>query len=187
MSQPELLKRIVNALDRIGVEYMLTGSMASSLQGQPRASHDIDLVINLSAGSVDQFVQALQAPDLFLDREAIAEAVRRKRMFNVLALTEGDKIDFWLLTDSPFDRSRFARKYVESYAGIPLQISRPEDTILAKLNWAKLSGGSTKQMGDALRVYQINRDGLDQQYLSDWAEQLGVRPLLDDVRQQVGA
>ena len=66
----------------------------------------------------------------------------------------GDKVDFWLLTTDAFDQTRFARRTVEDFEGIPLQVSRPEDTILMKLNWAQLSGGSEKQFVDALRVYE---------------------------------
>jgi len=49
MSQQELLKLVIARLDEAGIEYMLTGSLASSLQGEPRATHDIDLVIAIRA------------------------------------------------------------------------------------------------------------------------------------------
>ena len=51
-------------------------------------------------------------------------------MFNLLDTTEGDKVDFWILTDDPFDQSRFARKYEEKMLGLSMIISTPEDTIL---------------------------------------------------------
>jgi hypothetical protein len=79
-----------------------------------------------------------------------------------------------MLTDDPFDRSRFARKRVEVVFGTPIQVSAPEDTILAKLRWAKLSGGSEKQFTDALRVYELQRPQLDLPYVSEWAARLGV-------------
>ena len=59
MSQQALLKRVVEALDGAGIPYMLTGSLASSLQGEPRASHDIDLVISITAGDVNDLLEAL--------------------------------------------------------------------------------------------------------------------------------
>jgi hypothetical protein len=66
-------------------------------------------------------------------------------MFNLLDTTEGDKVDFWLLTDDAFDASRFARKYEEDIFGFKMNVSAAEDTILSKPKWAKLSGGSEKQ------------------------------------------
>lgn len=52
MSQQDLLKRIVAALERTGIDYMITGSIASSLQGEPRATHDMDVVVELDESSV---------------------------------------------------------------------------------------------------------------------------------------
>ena len=51
MSQRELLIAMIGALEAAGVDSMLTGSLAASLQGEPRATHGIDIVVALSAGS----------------------------------------------------------------------------------------------------------------------------------------
>jgi hypothetical protein len=153
---------------------MITGSVASSLQGEPRATHDIDLVVEISAGQVDGLLNAFPAPDFYVNPEAVREAIRTRGMFNVISVDHGDKVDFWLLTDDPFDQSRFARKYVEEVFGIPLQVSRPEDTILQKLKWAMLSGGSPKLFTDALRVFEVQRGVLDLEYLDEWASRLDV-------------
>lgn len=109
MSQSELLKAIVADLERSNIEYMLTGALASSLQGEPRSTHDIDVVVAMDADGADLIVKAFQSPDFSLSAAAVHDAVRKQRMFNLLDLREGDRVDFWLLTDEPFDRSRFAR------------------------------------------------------------------------------
>ena len=75
MSQPELLKRVVEVLDEAGIGYLVTGSLASGLQGEARATHDVS------------------GPDYYLNREAVLEAIRQKSMFNLLSLREGDKVD----------------------------------------------------------------------------------------------
>lgn len=92
------------------------------------------------------------------------------------------KVDFRLLTDSPFDRSRFSRRYVENVFGLEIHVSSPEDTILAKLHWAKLSGGSDKYFVDALRVYEVQADALDLDYLAEWAARLSVAALWERIR-----
>jgi hypothetical protein len=89
-------------------------------------------------------------------------------------MIEGDKIDFWLLTDEPFDRSRFARKRRVRLFDFEIPVSTPEDTILAKLRWAHLQGGSVKQETDALRVYELQSNLLDLAYIDRWAAELGV-------------
>jgi hypothetical protein len=87
---------------------------------------------------------------------------------------EGDKVDFWMLTSDPFDESRFRRKLRERVLGMDLVVSAPEDTILAKLRWARLSGGSEKQYRDALRVYELQNEMLDVDYIREWAGKLDV-------------
>jgi hypothetical protein len=185
MSQSELLKRVVARLQQGGIEHMLTGSVVSSLQGEPRATHDIDVVIAVR-GTAEQLAGALKAafpePDYFLDEDAARTAIRLHSMFNMLDAREGDKVDFWLLSDDDFDRSRFSRRVTEQFEGTTLVVSRPEDTILGKLKWSALSGGSEKQFTDALRVYEVQHGQLDQDYLDAWAARLGVSALLEQLR-----
>lgn len=174
MPQSELLKAIVAELDAAGIDYLLTGSLASSLQGEPRSTHAIDLVVSMDAAGADRIVNAFCAPDFYLSASAVHEAVRDRRMFNVLDLREGDNIDFWLLTEEPFDRTRFTRRVQMAWEDVPVWVSSPKDTILAKLKWAEMSGGSEKQFGDALSIYEVQRRGLDLAYIAEWAEKLGV-------------
>jgi hypothetical protein len=161
---------------------MLTGSLASSAQGEPRATHDIDLVVVLPREAIAGLLAAFPSEEYYLSEAAVREAVARRSMFNLLSLSDGEKVDFWLLTDEPFDQSRFARKRAETILGMPLSVSTPEDTILVKLRWAQLAGGSEKQFTDALRVYELQASRLDQAYLDNWAAQLGVVAALQRLR-----
>jgi len=177
MSQQELLSQVAKILPALKIEYMVTGSVASSLQGEPRSSHDIDLVILMAPDAAQALASAFPEPDYFLSEPAILDALRQRSMFNLLRLTDGEKVDFWILTDEPFDQSRFGRRRFEQVLGQSLPVSTPEDTILAKLRWAVLSGGSEKQFNDALRVYEVQGSKLDREYLIHWASQLGVEEL----------
>jgi hypothetical protein len=182
MPQQELLNIVVQRLNELGISYMMTGSMVSSLQGEPRSTHDIDLVIALEGAQIEKLAHSFQPPDFYLSHDAIVDAVRTGTMFNLLSLSQGEKVDFWLLTDDAFERSRFARKRTEIVQGSPIVISSPEDTILAKLKWAKMSGGSEKQSTDALRVYEVQRANLDLSYLNQWASQLGIDDLWEKLQ-----
>jgi hypothetical protein len=184
VSQQALLERLVAALERAGLPYMLTGSLVSSLQGEPRATYDVDLVIDVRPEDTPQLIAAVTAPDLYLDEQALADAVARRSVFNVIQTASGDKADFWPLTDDAFDRERFSRRRVVEALGLRLWVSAPEDTILIKLRWSMASGGSEKQFVDALRVYEVQAGGLDAQYLRDWAARLGVSGLLDELLRQ---
>jgi len=136
VSQQELLKRVIARLDETGIEYMLSGSLPSSLQGEPRATHDIDLVIAIrtTADDVARTLRAaFPAPEYCLDEEAIKDAIAAQGMFNMIESAEGNEVDFWVLATEAFDQARFARRTVEDFEGVPLRVSRPEDTILMKL------------------------------------------------------
>jgi hypothetical protein len=178
MSQQELLSKVIEALDDARVEYMLTGSVVSSLQGEPRSTHDIDMVVAIERAAAKRLVMAFPAPDFYLDEESIIGAIKNQGMFNLIDVNTGDKVDFWILTEEPFDRSRFERKYVEDFMGMRITVSSPEDTILVKLRWAKLSGGSEKQFTDALRVYEVQFENLDMEYLRSWAKKIQVESML---------
>ena len=182
MPQQALLTRIVEALDGDGIPYMLTGSLASSLQGEPRATHAIDLVVDIAASDVARVTRALSAPEVCLDEDAVSDATRRRTMFNLIDSSSGDKADFWLLTDDPFDRERFARRLRVAALGLELSVSTPEDTILMKLRWSAQAGGSEKQFNDALGVYEFQGDVLDLAYLDRWAETLGLSAALVEIR-----
>lgn len=157
--------------------YMATGSIVSSLQGEPRSTHDIDLVVAITAAAAPALLRAFPPPDFYLDEMAVKEAIRRRDMFNLLDVTGGDKVDFWVLKDEPFDRECFERREAVDAAGLRLMVSRPEDTILQKLRWAEMSGGSEKQFTDALRVYEVQFGRLDLGYMNQWATKLGVEAM----------
>jgi hypothetical protein len=177
MSQSSFLKTLVAVLDDLGIQYMLTGSLVSSLQGEPRASHDIDVVAEISHPAAEQLLERFPTPRYYASLDSVRQAIQRGEMFSVIDVDEGEKVDFWLLTDTPFDRSRFARRQREAFEETVIVVSSPEDTILAKLRWCDLSGGSEKQFGDALRVYEVQHGQLDLTYLEHWAETLGVQSL----------
>lgn len=171
------MSRVIRCLDDLGIDYMLTGSYASSIQGEPRSTHDIDLVVALTMSDADKLIEAFPDPEFYLSPPAMREAIERSGMFNVIHMESGYKVDFWLLRDLPFDTLRFARKCTVTAWGIVLKVSTPEDTILAKLRWAKESGGSEKQFTDALRIYEIQYPLFDMAYLEEWAGRLDVTDL----------
>ncbi len=182
MSQPGLLIEAVCALESAGIGYLLSGLLASSLQGEPRATHDVDLVVEVSPHMVETLARAFGADRYFFDATAARDALERRGVFNLIDTRSGDKVDFWMLTDEPFDLSRFSRRAAVEVFGIEMKVSAPEDTILQKLAWAAKSGGSERQLRDAIGVYEVQAGALDEDYLDSWAAELDVTDLLDEVR-----
>lgn len=178
------MNKVIEVLDKNGIDYMISGSIASSILGEPRATHDIDIVIEMKSEKAKALCDQFPPPDYYLDEESIKEAIKVKGHFNLIYTPEGDKVDFWLTKDESFDRSRFGRKKEMKFEGLKLKVSTPEDIILMKLYWAKISGGSERQFTDALRVYEVQFNKLDLGYLDTWAKRLDVENLLENIKKE---
>jgi len=163
---------------------MVTGSTVSSLQGQPRTTHDIDIVVGIQTSAIPALLTAFQLPRFYVEESAIRDAIATSFMFNIIDSEGGDIIDFWLLKTGAFEQSSFRRRYQESAAGVLMYVSQPEDTILGKLKWANSIGGSEKQIADCIAVYEVNASNLDHEYLNHWAQELGVTDLLARVQRE---
>jgi hypothetical protein len=163
---------------------MVTGSPVSSLYGEPRSTHDIDLVVVPPPERIPACPGAYPPADYCPDEEAIREAVERRDMFDLIHLRSGDKVDFRMLTEEEFDRSRFARRQLEAFQGITLRVPTPEDALLAKLKRAHLAGGSEKQTTDALRIYEVQCPALDLEHAANRARRLGVEYLWTRLQQE---
>jgi hypothetical protein len=173
-----LLLDCVRRLNGAGVEYMLTGSMASNAWGIPRTTHDLDFVIQLPPSEVATFAGAFADPDYYLDERSIREAYRPPHQFNLIHVTSALKADFWLLGPDPFEQEMFARRVQDKWLGEVIWLATAEDVILHKLYWNKLTP-SDRQLGDVAGVIQVQRGKLDEIYLRQWAEQLGVAAQLE--------
>jgi hypothetical protein len=175
------LARIVAELDARGIPHMVAGSFASAYHGEPRTTHDIDLVIDPSREALDGLVRELDPERFYVSAEAADEAWRRRGHFNVVDLESGWKIDLILRKDRPFSHSEFARRQAGTILGTRVFVATAEDTILAKLEWARL-GESERQIRDVVGVIGMNREGLDRAYIERWARELGIEALWERAR-----
>lgn len=185
MPQLELLEKTLKILLNNNIGYMLTGSIVSSLQGIPRSTHDIDIIISITEKDVPVIVNAFPKENYYLNENSIKEAIVKKSQFNVLDKNEGDKIDFWILTDSEFDISRFSRRQKVKIFNFEAYVSTVEDTILQKLLWSALSDGSNKQYNDALNIYEVQYGKIDLQYLACWSRKLNVESFFNKMKSEV--
>jgi Nucleotidyl transferase AbiEii toxin, Type IV TA system len=112
LDQAELLKIISSFLDAHKIPHMLTGALSVVYYGRPRASHDIDFVVEIPKADTKKVIEALKKlPTEFLVQElAVEEAIEKRSMFNVIYRPLYLKLDFWLLTNEKFDKERFNRR-----------------------------------------------------------------------------
>lgn len=171
MTDIDLLSVVVDAFERSGITYMVVGSFASTLHGEPRMTRDIDLVIDADEVSITEFV-AMFDRDRFYVGDG-ASAVRRRDMFNIIDTTAGWKADLIVLKDRPFSASEFSRRTIADLGGTDAYVASAEDTVLAKLEW-RTSSSSERQLDDVVAILIVQGSALDDSYLDHWAEQLGL-------------
>lgn len=168
-----LLARVVALLDDAGVPFMVAGSFASTAHGLPRTTQDLDLVINPpSAAALDALVASMAPDDYYVDPDAAREALGRRLMFNVVDQATGWKVDLIIRKNRPFSREEFARRTIASLLGVPVFLATAEDTVVAKLEWSKLAGGSERQRRDVAGILAASGDVLDRSYVERWARSL---------------
>jgi hypothetical protein len=177
----EFLRRVTTALEANAIPYMLTGSLASSMYGVPRATNDIDIVISATREQLLSIVQLFQRVGLTVAPEAAVAALRHKSQFNVVDLARGMKADLIVRKDREFSVGEFARRETHEVEGIRLTIATPEDVLLAKLEWAKL-GESERQLVDAAGILTVQGGKLDIGYIERWVRDLGLAEQWDAVR-----
>lgn len=181
MEQGELLRTVTEILERLGIPYLVTGSMATIYYGEPRFTVDIDIVVDLAAERVPDLCGSFPPDEFYVSEEAARRAVLNRSQFNILHPGSGLKIDLMVSDRSDFDRSRFDRsrrlRTAEEYEAT---FASPEDVILKKLEYYR-EGKSEKHLKDIAGVLKISGDELDHAYIETWANRLGVREIWDRV------
>jgi hypothetical protein len=172
----DILKIVSDRLGRLGIPFMLTGSYAMAYFETPRMTRDLDVVVELRSAEVEGLVSAF-APDFYVDADAVAAAVRTERLFNLMHLSSGIKVDMIVRKSTPYRELEFSRRIPAELGGVETWLVSREDLILSKLVWAKDSR-SELQLRD---VRALLTDTVDRQYLGQWAGELGVLDLLDEV------
>jgi hypothetical protein len=180
---------VARAVEAVGGAYFVGGSIASSLQGEPRATNDVDVVVELPLGRIGAFVAALGG-DFEVDVEMLREALLHGGSCNVFFLPSLMKVDLFAVGPSPFDEIEFTRRRrVQVRAsGETLVLKTPEDSVLRKLLWYRAGGEvSERQWRDVVEVLRVSGGSMDQGYLASWASRLGLAALVARARAESGA
>jgi hypothetical protein len=168
----ELLADVIDRLARAGIPYMITGSIASTFHGEPRATRDVDIVIDPTPSALDRLVDDLRTAGYYVDRDAAEEALRDRTQFNVIG-DAAAKVDFIIRRERPFSIAEFGRRREVELLGSVGFVASVEDVILAKLEWAAATD-SERQVRDVAGMVAVSGDALDADYLAAWAERLGL-------------
>lgn len=180
LNELDILHDVTDRLEIAGIDFMLTGSMAMNFYAEPRMTRDIDIVIAMKRGDVD-VVLKLFRPKYYISEEAIVEALQHQSMFNIIHTESVVKVDFVVRKSGPFRTAEFKRRRRVKVNGFETWIVSREDLILSKLEWMRDAFGSELQKRDILNLL----DGpCDMGYVRDWAGQLNLTGLLEEVTRE---
>jgi hypothetical protein len=155
------------------VPFMITGSLASSHYGAPRATQDVDFVVELTPARARDLVRRFLSAGYYVSEEAAIEAVDVDGQFNVIDASSGWKLDLICRKARSFSRMEFDRRRSATVLEVDTAMVSPEDLVVAKLEWAKASD-SELQLRDVVAVMQAQGETLDHSYIERWVEELGL-------------
>ena len=167
------MELVIFALEENEIEYMLVGSLASMIYGDPRLTRGIDFVVEMKPEQLTKISVIFPNKDFYCPPiETISDEMLRRGQFNLIHHTSGFKIDIVFRKQSPHSLQEFKRrKKIELWPGFSAYVATPEDVIIKKLEYFR-EGRSSKHLLDikSIRIHTI----LDQKYLEKWIQSLGL-------------
>ena len=184
MTLEKVLTIVTERLGDLEIPYMVVGSIASGFHGMFRTTYDADVVIDPTREALRELCRLLEK-EFYADEEMALDALNNGLMFNIIHRESGHKVDLIVRKPRMYDRISLLRRTKATYHGRGIWLQTPEDTILSKLDWARDSR-SERQMQDALNVIKHKKNELDLVYLKEWANQLNVEDMLNELLTNAG-
>lgn len=186
MSLDDVLRLIISNLEKLGIPYMVAGSLASSAYGLPRSTLDADIVVDLRREHVQSFMDTF-TQGFYVDRGQIDQAMSTGQSCNIIHLESFLKADLFVLARTPFAQEQFARRLQRPFEGTQIFLATAEDTVLSKLLRYRQGGeASGMQWRDVNGILKAQSRKLDLGYLRKWAGTLGVSDLLERAFSEAG-
>ena len=163
MPEADLLAVFVDPLERLGFRYMVTGSVAAMLYGEPRLTNDVDIVLELDPAAAQKLTQAFASDDFDCPQEdeiRIESARPSRGHVNVLHIPTALKADIYFAGDEWLHRWALPRSRALPVGPRTIRIAPPEYVVVRKLAFFR-EGGSTKHVRDVRALLAARKDDLD--------------------------
>ena len=176
--------QMAEIFENLDIPYLVGGSIASSIYGEPRATQDIDMVAELKNHHIQALIANTQNV-FYIEEEDVIRAVYQQSSFNIIHLETMIKVDIFVLGSEAVDREEMRRRRPQTIADMQLVVATPEDIVLQKLIWFRKGGEvSDRQWRDVSGILKVQGERIDWDYLNHWAESLNLSELLQRAREE---
>ena len=183
MTADQAVEAIIDALEAVGIPYMIVGSLASNFHGIPRSTRDADFVAELPPGSLQRLADVLPR-DLHVPLQGSFEAVTGTTRYLVELVDSPFVCELSVRSDDPHDQERFRRRQRVRLLGRSAVVATAEDTIVTKLRWAS-EANRVKDREDIRNILTVRGPDLDLAYVDRWSTEHGTTHLLEQIRATV--
>lgn len=182
ISYQDFVCQVITALDAAGVAYMIGGAVAAWAWGEPRATLDLDVVVNIPLEAVGLLSNELEKRDMFVPADILLDNILETRAdlpINAIHIHSGYKADLYPLREGDELRASAFERRQKIDLGEALgevYLHSPEDLIIYKLWYYSLSQ-QTKHIRDITSIVITLGDQLDYQYIEFWVYKRGLTSL----------
>jgi hypothetical protein len=187
----DFLKLVIEALESAGIEYLIGGAIAEWAWGEPRATQDLDLVVDIPIEAVTRLSDELKSRDMLVPPEIILDALIEDRAdipINAIHLHSGLKADLYpVRSGDELRRDAFQRR-LEVDFGPPIGsifIHSAEDLIIYKLLYFSISQ-QPKHIRDITAILRARKNQLDLGHIEKWANRLGLSTIWYELLEDAG-
>jgi hypothetical protein len=176
MQAIDLVAVFIRRLDSVDIPYMVTGSVACMVYGEPRLTHDIDLVAEVDSRDVLKIFQAFPENEFYCPpEEALRLALSRPQRgsFNVIHHATGFKADFYVKGRDPMHIWGLQNSEKIIVGDIQLKVAPPQYVILRKLEFYR-EGGSEKHLRDIVGVLKNRPQLIKDAQIAEQVTALGL-------------
>ena len=178
MPEPELFLLFVRPLNRAGIRYVISGSVAAIFYGEPRLTHDVDFVVFLSTKDLHKLRAAFPEGEFYVPpmETMLAETAREHHgHFNLIHQGTGFKADFYPTGRDELNVWALSSKREVEFEGEAVMLASPEYVIVRKLEYYR-EGHSEKHLRDIRAMIAVSGEQMDRVCLKEWIQRQGLQP-----------
>lgn len=173
----ETVEKIAAIARENGLDLVFMGGIAVSAWGIPRATYDVDLLLDVGMDGVKKFLKVMAREGLTGETK---KAIHTIKGLSYMTLTEVEikrhkmHVDVFL-AKGEFAHSVLARKRIVRIGTLAIPLISPEDLIIYKLIARR-----ERNLEDIQDILAAQKKKLDIAYIGEWAEKTGVAAFWKD-------